>query len=692
MESTAPSGEEAGGRAIHVYIGEAGRRRRVDFAPASVEIAGDAAAPGPSPSRSVLAGPGLRTQANVETPDGGVEIDQTQLSSESGWYLLAGAAAECGVYPSGGAFNSHNPVIPPWSDEGVSWFIFRGLSSAPADSCDTLLAWQQSLLCTADKLTQVADAVAPLRWEKTASLTIPGIAGPWLIPVQSSQDRFIARELAIHVLAHLAWLDIIRVGASLPFTTCAQGYADAIENPGAWVSGDKTPLFKAYSSAGSVSNYAFPPTPVTGSFWSTTTVESWAKNRLSFKTQILRHASRLLERLVTTSVQEDVGTAARLRAQAGDPARGLQAMWGTADGPKWNSLSHALRVAFGRWEMGSPSYGHSDPHCEGLFTNEDPWLFGEGTYGPDIVARSEDSPVTTPGQRRAIEWVHASGLIPPRDAINSSGDTARGYLTDQIIFREAVRHGLAAPADLSQFISSGQGAALKSSLDSIPDGDLRFALHHVRRQHMALTGTGDGQTSTDVASIAALKADGAHVSTSVPSNVVVLENGLPRQTLSIDAFSRVGGLQTAAECGDGNWAGLADYGEKFMFQDAFALGQKLRQRLTRVRELADDAGIQNSDIWRTAAAGVAETREWAGGAMMIVTPVPPGSPVSSIPDAIYVDTRGFRPEEWGFTSYQEMYGRLVLVYGPPWVADCAARLRDDACPADFALFGGSRGS
>lgn len=114
-------------------------------------------------------GPQATTQAIISLPDG--EANAGALSS---YVLLAGAAAECGVHnarlqgakPFPPAANASESPLP-W--RGDSWFVFDGKGPSPQfDSCDDVLYHTEVLLCMADKLSEVADAVAPVVWKGTA--------------------------------------------------------------------------------------------------------------------------------------------------------------------------------------------------------------------------------------------------------------------------------------------------------------------------------------------------------------------------------------------------------------------------------------------------------------------------------------------------------------------------------------------
>src|SRR5690606_22508061 len=83
-------------------------------------------------------------------------------------------------------------------------------------SCDAQLAAQEVLLCAADKLAEIADSVGPIRWDidywssatSNEDVTIE-------IPPQATQDRFIARDMALNTLASAAQVDLRHPGGAV---------------------------------------------------------------------------------------------------------------------------------------------------------------------------------------------------------------------------------------------------------------------------------------------------------------------------------------------------------------------------------------------------------------------------------------------------------------------------------------------
>ncbi|MCC6903008.1 MAG: hypothetical protein IT377_28825 [Polyangiaceae bacterium] len=75
----------------------------------------------------------------------------------------------------------------------------------------------------------------------------------------------------------------------------------------------------------------------------------------------------------------------------------------------------------------------------------------------------------------------------------------------------------------------------------------------------------------------------------------------------------------------------------------------------------------------------AETRAWAGPGRMAATAIPNDDGGIG---SIWLITTGLQPKDLGVAAASTMKDELVLVHGPPWVADCAAGTRTN-CPPDF---------
>src|SRR5262245_53867909 len=144
-----------------IYAGPLGKQVRVDIPPVPLVSRSTAKQDLKPPSRAQ----GLQhTQATIGTPDGGVEVEQ-RLDDAPGWALVYGAAAQCGMVGDSNdpkenhLISGQVPLLFPWR-EG-SWIIFEDATR----SCDERLAQTETLLCIANELANVADAIAPVTWD-----------------------------------------------------------------------------------------------------------------------------------------------------------------------------------------------------------------------------------------------------------------------------------------------------------------------------------------------------------------------------------------------------------------------------------------------------------------------------------------------------------------------------------------------
>ncbi|MEZ4374837.1 MAG: hypothetical protein R3B07_28750 [Polyangiaceae bacterium] len=288
-----------------------------------------------------------RVQTTVGTPYGDVDIDELEAAKgwDSGWGLLAGAAAECGV----GTSNESNPLIysqvsiRPWDPQGgasnpqastlypgltgeSAWFVFAGRRTASNEllmgSCQDQIAHQEALLCIADKLAEAADTVKPIVWQGPSEYSPAqwgALATTWTIPPQQDKDKFILRDHAINVLAHLARLSQERfVGATFSEGTCDEALVHAAADQ-AYASTNRGSLFGATNDT-----YPYPPYLPRSGLDTTVNGREVAAAYLQFEAHILRGASRLLKKLIDESVEADAAGAEVQRAQAGDPKRSAE--------------------------------------------------------------------------------------------------------------------------------------------------------------------------------------------------------------------------------------------------------------------------------------------------------------------------------------------------------------------------------
>ena len=364
--------------------------------------------------------------------------------------LLLRAASECRVGkasdPKFRPLTSKNleKVVPNFSDTtGDPRLLF---STTPAAKCDQVLEQTEALVCMADKLAAIAEAVGSLRWENIPegpALEAAGVSSkesyglPWTIPPQAEKDRFIARDLALHVLALAARLE----GSPLPVGggvfTCGEIYAaldaqkpsatmvDAnvtvtnladVAFDDAWQGGDRAPGFM----------------PVAADAWSAkgTRPHAVARPRVMHELKVLRAAGALTKRLVEANVAADTAGAAAKLARAADTRIGAEKAWGRGDA--YDSLAHAARTLTGRLEVGVKGGGAwfpADMACAGIGALD----VAARSYGGGLRGRIEDPTLATPAQVQAATLASMLGVAVPRAALEGyPEDALRKFFIEQL--------------------------------------------------------------------------------------------------------------------------------------------------------------------------------------------------------------------------------------------------------------------
>ena len=469
---------------------------------------------------------------------------------------------------------------------------------------------------------------------------------------------------------------------SAPFTpadsasrvTCADYYAYAGGNSG-WEGTNQQSLFGPLVNQKPL----YPPTSVVLPA-SASDLLSLANERLAFEGHVLRAAGRLLHDLIRESVFADLAGAEQRRSQALDPKLGNQIAWGqadNADGP-YDSIAHAVRVLAGRWELGSADF---DPQCSGV-----PELdILTGAYGDDFQSRVDDQTPTTNGQVLACQLVEKAGVVVPQAAqASASVTTLRQAVEDALAQQLATTNGtsLTDPNVLSA------RAAWHATLTNTAEGDLRFALERSLRMYSLLTNVSINNVTLSPPTPGIVLQFGAGTNnalTQLGGNA--LAGGTGRSRLQTDVLSRAGGLLEASQCSDAADVFVASLpstasatdpmgAPRFWSQDAFAVGQIIERRLESINQRVRDAQMTSRDADTVSADAVAEIRAWDGpGALEFLGP----SLTQVSGTVLSVGVNGFQPADWGAVTPADMVNKISLVYGPPWVADCAAGLRDQ-CP------------
>jgi len=656
---------------------------------------------------SSLAQPGVGPRAGSPS----LQIGNPSAFWDSAWVLLLRVAYMCDPLDAQTSLASYYRQQGLWNPPGGSsgtWFTFPRPDVLPSPSSPTPLPpadqqslrlsiskRKQSLVCIADRLAEIADMPGTLF---LPSMTIPtgsGCSGTtewmehineqlengyeynadepkelqqagclfyaeWEIPPQSDADRFIVRDLAIHSLGVLAGLDVQMPGLARP--------AVAPDAPGG----------------------------------------------VDFDIQVMRTAARLLHDLIRRSVYSDMAAAEQKLSRALDPAKGSAAAWALgADQERFGSYAHAARVLLGRWEIGdTPASfnGHGDPQCNGIRALESlPAAFA------DLNTRAADYPISTQGEAAATALVERLGLvIPPCSFDALSMDAIRGTIADVAEAITQVNNGL------SLVTGTSLREAYFDRLREWSDAEIRAALERARRTKLLMDGQAlsappaectteswpmgveDPSQTRPPEDLERVKHERiATLPSVIAAKAIAVPGGLPRSRLQTDPIARSAEMLLSSRCsvsttGDAYW-GISnrntDIIPKVVLQDAFHIGQALGRGLARLRGEASAASLTES-VSRANAA-VAEVKAWAGSGW-VKQPLFDGEECDPTlagsawrPGSLTTVVGGLDPTDVGLppgASPQDMATGIAesfgVVYGKPWVAECAAGIRSD-CPADI---------
>lgn len=540
---------------------------------------------------------------------------------------------------------------------------------------------KQSLLCMADRLAEIADAPG------THFLPATGGASPytcaalmdtidagytynadepkgldpdgclfhaeWEIPPQSDADRFIVRDLAIHSLGILAGLDV--------------------QNPD---------LARGI-------------------------VQPYEPGGIDFDVQVMRSAGSLLHDLIRRSVYSDMAAAEQKLSRALDPAKGADAAW--AHGPaleRFGSYAHAARILLGRWEIGdTPAsfHGHGDPQCNGIRALESlPAAFD------DFDTRAADYPIATQGEAAATALLERLGLIIP-PACPIAAEVLRGAIADVAVVVTQVDSGLApetGPAIRELYLKR---------LQEVSDAEIKASVERITRTRLLMDGaqnawgcgTFPGPQGLEDPRQTRPPGDPERVKleriAALPSvnavHAIAVPGGLSRSRVQTDPIARASGMLLSNRCSLGTGAAAwgtshpsTDIIPRVILQDAFHIGQALGRGLARLRTEASGQALAQTRS--RASAAVAEVKAWAGSAWVRQASFwgeecDPNSGPGWRPQSLTTVVGGLDPADVGLkegASPQDMAnaiaGSFGVVYGWPWIAECAAGARSD-CPPDF---------
>ncbi len=571
---------------------------------------------------------------------------------------------------------SEQALNTPWSTiqspfPAEPWYIFP----SPPNSCDQVLEYEEVLLCVADKLSQLADAISPITWPNAGFVTGSApTASPWVIPPQSEQDKFIARDTAVDVLSHIAWLDSYPFSAPAgvvgwPGNSCSALYAAYDTTPAG-------PLQTAIADVLSPNaNPAYPPNS-TGPL---------GNARLAFETNTLRAAGQLLHDLVREGVYSDLAGAASQAESQGDPKGGQALAWGWKSTTPYNSIGHAARLLTGRWELTDiEGGGENDPQCMG--TAEENLI---SLADPGTKARANVTAPTTVTAATAASLFEESGIV----VADGATVDLRSALTTQLNGARGQAQGISP----DQFASSSGGMALANVIATLSDADLANAAVRTRASFALLTGTSTANAAAMPTSAGKVLATVSTVANAaLGTSGIAVAGGLPSGTTSADPNARAGAMMAASQCyedlgvaqllfDEDSLAPIAATpssaqatAERWMRQDVFAIGQSLRSRLVKMRQLEDSSmptgpGSPPDAVARAAA--IAELGAWAGSARAILRPALNADPYY----AVTLDLEGIDPTTFGTTDPTALVNIIRLVAGDPVLAECAAALPNSSC-------------
>jgi hypothetical protein len=644
---------------VRAYIGDGATRVAIDLKPDDgAERRAGMGMLGKTPASARVGRPGRTLQDNnIGVP--------SQANVQSALMVLIPAAAECGVGDPLGdnpALTQHVAVTPTWADGGFAMF-----PNAPT-TCDEMLAQAEAMLCTAGQILRASEAVAPTQWNAVGRIPAAGVAGAtippdflpgtWTIPPVAEENKFILRDVAMHLLANVAVADMTRPSAGTDGATCSELYARAA---GGDTSSDLVAaLFTAPMGA---TPAHFPPAvPLAAE-----SLVATAKARLQVEAHVLRAGVRMLRTLTNASIASDVSQAQVRSSHAVDDVGGNRAAWGLVaeDSPKYNTLTHATKVAAGRLEMGA---ARPDPQRNGVVASD----ALRANYGVDLVARAELPAISSPAQEHAVRIVGRSGVVLPSTTVDDQSQDVRALLKEQMLGAAAAVHGLT--ADDPAFATGMEAQALSSVLDKITDADLRFAL---RRNNAFF------RMRYDVPEVGPVVMDlgtGFSASGVQAAGGVVVTDGIAAANTCRLATVKMAPVSAAAQCGETGSAYDSlnpDNTVNEAFQNVPGLGQTYYRRLVKLREQTRAAGITD-ETFSTALQASVEARAWAGSKRITAF----ASDIRG-EQSLTVRLAGFEAREISGLFDSPPSAELVLVQGPAWVGECSARVRRD-CPSGFS--------
>lgn len=679
--------------------------------------------------------PGVRPMATIGQNGGSVDTaandKQNQLAD--GWTLAHWALRTCTPPPVGTTI----PDSPfgdlqfgiagaPWTYKwgnalgGYYFFYWKGLNSDFTQDCDKALFMEETLLCAADRLTQLSDSPGTTTWNvPKAAYTGSSVEDPnedddevtVTIPPQGSDDLFIAREMAFNILAHINGLETrpdpepTDPEEGLALASCNTVYARAAAGQLYDWTNKENPSFTSYFDPGD--SFPFDEDHLAE-------VHDAAVRRINRKAMMLASAARLTNRLIEQSIEQDLAGAQQFLTAGGTSVKGAQRAWGMAEGQSpANTFRHAIKTLFGRLEIGNNRSRRVSRALKPVFNNgsqfvwdprtmmrDDPRCYGEyttsaGGHGDGYVAndsiiaasgglsaRWSSAPPSSPDEAQAASALLGAGIVfPPSLALSDAtllGEDS--VIIDELVRQAAMRAKPASattPSAIEQFITdyaaSEFGTAYRQALSKLPAAAWRYGILRSYGAFRLATHAdeieADDATDSlsqlqDVAELAGLTLSDAANSVETTGGVVV-EGGLVRNEVLFDPMTIMGNVQRNSNCGVNELTGFPPNGVMdpggtavLGFQNPFFLGQAFKRHLKETTVLNAAAGnADQSQVAEFAQAAAAEVETWAGPGFM-VRDVVKNSSNTPVTAVEFVD---LTYKDLDVENMTELVDRLVLV-------------------------------
>jgi hypothetical protein len=667
-----------------------------------------------------------------------------QLSTGQAYNRVA-ATAPTNVLPTQSAWVGTEEPSCLGLDTSSQPFLFFSFEPKTAAQ---ILQYEETLVCAASKLAELAESDKPVRWvyglyglgatavatnTSTSVVDLPGYNGdrstdiipqPVTFKVTQPKDRFLVRDLAMELLSYVPLLDQLPLQAGPQWRSASDIFSKAATSSlsfGSFATGSDAAL--AYNITTGTSTTAvtskaaadlyYPPL-----VWNGTAVD-WpktARQHLEMETANLRAAEQLLKDLVEKNVYGALGGTMQKASQLSAAER-ANLMWqnANADG---NSMSQVARDLFGRFgTLGMAASGGTvlNTNCAkdtraGLTAN---WITPPDlwpAYAPyAFVSRGFDR-----RYRRRIGGARADGIlaaskfaylvpdgVPLADMRNDLFLAGRDVLAEQ------------AGQSPTVYASSLPGLAFKAQVDGLTDQTMTTAFKRQTATFGALANTGVSPAAFSSLGITATLAGSGIL------QKYALSRPLARPDMTGDLMAYVGSLQMASECtgtqvnadfttvgqvvlGDPTVNGSAvgrtaatpftPRARSYQFQNAFAVGQAIRDRIVRLRDYAATVNTNNlgtavdEDV-KARSGALFEVDGWAGGGRAVLQPTSTG---------INLILHDVNPADFGLPdspNQTQLINAFAMLVAPAFgtgdlvtYAQCASGTRTNKCPSNLANY------